>query len=144
MSRHPLVLLDGGHNRSKVEALAKVLQALRDQGEAERLTLVIGMMRDKKIDDVLDVLRPYFHKIITTAPDMERALPPDELAQLASERCPSAEIIPVNGADRSRRAVQLALATLKGREGLVITGSLYLAAEVRPSLSEYFSTHPKQ
>ena len=138
LSRRPLVLLDGGHNPSKVEALVKVLKDLRNYGEAGRLTLVIGMMRDKRIADVLDCLAPYFHRIVVTAPDMSRALPPAELAERASEHCSGAEIIAVDGTDCSRRAVKLAIESLEKEEGLVITGSLYLAAEVRPSLLELF------
>ena len=143
LSRRPLVLLDGGHNPSKVEALAKVLKDLQNYGEAGRLTLVIGMMRDKRIADALDCLDPYFHRIVVTAPDMSRALPPSELAELASEHCPGAEIVVVDGADCSRRAVKLAIASLEKEEGLVITGSLYLASEVRPSLLELFSLAEK-
>lgn len=134
-SRHPLVVLDGGHNLPKVKALEKVLMDLRACGEAGKLTLVMGMMGDKSIAEVLACLAPYFRRIIATAPDMGRALPPEELAQLASEHCPGSQVLSMDG---SRRALQYALDSLEEGEGLVVTGSLYLAAEVRPCLLERF------
>ena len=60
-----------------------------------------------------------------------------ELAALAAKHCEN-----VTAEENAALALEKALASLKEDEALVVAGSLYLAAELRPALMR-FKGHPK-
>lgn len=53
-------------------------------------------MADKDVEGILSVVEPHFHSVVVTALDSERAMPIDEVAELARQ---------VFGEDRGRGAV---------------------------------------
>lgn len=130
VSRQPLVLLDGGHNPGCAHALADALARFVPDG---RHTAILGMMEDKDWREYLRVLAPLFETVVCTAPDAPRALEPELLAQAArSLGCEA-----VTAAGGARHAVALAKERMGSEErALVVCGSFYLAAELRPLLRE--------
>lgn len=129
LRRHPLLLLDGCHNPDGASGLA---QTLADAGYADNLVAVIGMVVDKDCDGFLEKLEPCFAKVFTTAPATPRALSAEEMYKKARFHF-DAE---VGGtvAEAIRKAVDYADDNTLA--GVVVCGSLYLAAEVRPLLLE--------
>lgn len=81
LDTNPLVICDTGHNEAGIR---EVLQNIRNTGY-EHLHMVIGMVKDKDISTVLSLLPPeaayYFCQ-----PDLERALPSEELARQAGHQ----------------------------------------------------------
>ncbi len=78
------ILLDAAHN----PAGAKVLAAyLRDIGW-NRVTLIVGAMRDKDIAGMLRELLPHCAKVIATQPPSPRAASADEIAASARALAP--------------------------------------------------------
>ncbi len=67
----PTFIIDGAHNEDGAKSLAR---ALEKNFNNKKSTLLIGMLEDKDIDGVLDILMPYFDKVITTTPDNPRAI----------------------------------------------------------------------
>lgn len=123
LSREPLVLLDGGHN----PGCAKAIKALLDSFVPERKKIaVIGIMQDKDVETTMSILAPLFDEIITTAPDMPRALSPEKLAEKAGTYCGT-----VYPAESVEAAAKQALDRLDGKTVLVVCGSFYLAGEIR-------------
>ena len=129
LRRHPLLLLDGCHNPDGAAGLA---QTLADANYDGNLVGVIGMVADKDVDGFLQALSPCFDKVFTTAPLTPRALSAEELWQKARFHF-DAEI---GGAlpEAIRKAVDYA--DDHNLAGVVICGSLYLAADARPLLLE--------
>ncbi|MBE5037977.1 bifunctional folylpolyglutamate synthase/dihydrofolate synthase [Subdoligranulum sp. DSM 109015] len=129
LRRHPLLLLDGCHNPDGASGLA---QTLADAGYADNLVAVIGMVADKDCDGFLEKLEPCFAKVFTTAPATPRALSAEDMYQKARFHF-DAE---VGGtvAEAIRKAVDYADDNTLA--GVVVCGSLYLAAEARPLLLE--------
>lgn len=123
LSKHPLVLLDGGHNPGCALAMKNLLQ---DFEPDKRKIAVIGMMKDKDADATLSILAPLFDKIITAAPGMSRALSAKKLAEQAAQYCTD-----VQAADTAEAAAKEALALLNEETMLVICGSFFLAGEIR-------------
>lgn len=125
LSRDPLVVLDGAHNPDGARALA---QTLRD-AHLSGLTAVIGILDGKQPEQMLAVLSPYFARVYTVRPDSPRALSAQALADLAKRH-----FTRVTACESVEQAVRLAQED--PGSGLVICGSLYLAAEARALLTK--------
>lgn len=120
LQRRPLVILDGMHNPDGARALADVLRAGRVQG----LTAVMGVLQGKGEAEMLRALSPHLARVYAVQPSSPRALPAGQLAAAARQVCGQVSVwqdVPL--------AVQDALRTCQG--GVLICGSLYLAAQVR-------------
>ena len=121
LQRRPLVILDGMHNPDGARALADVLRA----GHVQGLTAVMGVLQGKGEAEMLRALSPHLARVYAVQPSSPRALPAWQLAAAARQVCGQVSVwqdVPL--------AVQDALRTCQG--GVLICGSLYLAAQVRP------------
>lgn len=127
LRRRPLLLLDGCHNPDGTAALAATLA---EAGYEGNLVGVIGLLADKKHDTMLENLAPCFDKVFTVAPDCPRALSAEDLQQEARFYL-DAE---VGGTVRQAIRKAVDYADNHNLAGVVVCGSLYLAAEARPIL----------
>jgi dihydrofolate synthase/folylpolyglutamate synthase len=115
----PPLLIDGAHNPA---GMAAMVASARELIGGRRCVAVFAAMRNKDVESMAAGLAQLTHEIVVTAPAVERATPPAELARLFD---PPAEIAGDVGTalDRARRRA--------GRDGVVVVcGSLYLAGEV--------------
>jgi dihydrofolate synthase/folylpolyglutamate synthase len=102
--------------------MAAMVASARELIGGRRCIAVFAAMRNKDVESMAAGLAELTHEIVATAPAVERATPPAELARLFD---PPAEIAGDVGTalDRARRRA--------GRDGVVVVcGSLYLAGEV--------------
>lgn len=127
LRRHPLLLLDGCHNPDGAKMLAATLTRADFE---ENLVGVLGVLADKDYKDMLSDLAPCFAKIYTVTPDCPRALSAEELQKEARFHTDAEAADSV--ADAIRKAVDYA--DENNLAGVVVCGSLYLAAEARPLL----------
>lgn len=119
---NPDIILDGAHNPDGAAALKEIMQKY-----SGNITAVIGMMKDKNVDEVLKTLLPHCKSAVTvTVENNPRAMSALELAQKAKEYCGDVE-----SAENLTEALKIAES--KG-ESVFIFGSLYLASAVRPRL----------
>ena len=124
LRKEPLLLLDGSHNPDGAEALADTLKEARCRG----LVAVMGMLKDKDVQEVLHTLAPCFERVYTVTPDCPRAMDAWELSELASK-----EDLRTTTCESLSDALDKAVASGKG---VVVCGSLYLAAQARPLMLE--------
>lgn len=127
LRRHPLLLLDGCHNPDGAKMLAATLTRADFE---ENLVGVLGVLADKNYKDMLSDLAPCFAKIYTVTPNCPRALSAEELQKEARFHTDAEAADSV--ADAIRKAVDYA--DENNLAGVVVCGSLYLAAEARPLL----------
>jgi dihydrofolate synthase/folylpolyglutamate synthase len=127
LRRHPLLLLDGCHNPDGARALAQTLQ---EAGYDGNLVGVLGVMRDKAYEEMLKIWEPCFDKVFAVAPGGPRALPAGELQKAAKFHFDAESAATV--AEGIRAAIRYA--DEHNLAGVVVCGSLYLAAEARPVL----------
>lgn len=127
LRRHPLLLLDGCHNPDGTKALADTLD---EAGYDENLVGVLGMLADKNHEQMLRNLSPLFAKAYTVTPTCPRAMTAEELQQEAKYHFDAEAAQSVT--DGIRKAI--AYADANNLPGVVVCGSLYLAAEARPYL----------
>ena len=113
------ILLDGAHNVGSAEMLRN---ALWEFSGAKRLTLVLGVMRDKDWQPMCRLLAPLSAKILLVPVASRRAASTAELAPACREANPAAEVV---------ECVSLAAALERAGYDpfVVVTGSLYLVGE---------------
>lgn len=117
------VLLDAAHNVDGARALARYLE----RWHPERPALVLGVMRDKDVTGIIEVLLPVVSSIVTTAANSPRALPARELAA----RVGAAGATHVDAEPDPIAAVERAL-TLN--PSVCVAGSMFLVGAVRSRL----------
>ena len=127
LRRHPPLLLDGCHNPDGAKMLAETLTRADFE---ENLVGVLGVLADKDYKDMLSDLAPCFAKVYTVTPNCPRALSAEELQKEARFHTDAEAADSV--ADAIRKAVDYA--DENNLAGVVVCGSLYLAAEARPLL----------
>ena len=112
-------LLDGAHNLGGAEALRT---ALRTHFPAEKLTLVLGILRDKDCGKICKLLAPLAQRIVTVPVNSQRTASPRQLAKLCRSANRKAKII-------EARSLKEALNKTAKDKFVVIAGSLYLIGE---------------
>jgi len=115
----PPLLIDGAHNPA---GMAAMVASARELVGGRRRVAIFAAMRNKDVESMAAGLSELTREIVVTAPAVERATPPADLAGLFD---PPAEVAAdvKTALDRARR--------LAGRDGVVVVcGSLYLAGEV--------------
>jgi dihydrofolate synthase / folylpolyglutamate synthase len=122
----PAVLLDVGHNPAGAWALRAAVSQ-RDHGQP--MTLVFSCLNDKPIAEMAQILFPLFDRIVVTAVNTPRSARVEELVAAAE-----ATGSQVQRAPDSVSALEEAIRLTPGDGLVVVTGSLYLVAEVRPAL----------
>jgi dihydrofolate synthase/folylpolyglutamate synthase len=82
LRRSPTVIADAAHNPAGVAATA---QALTESFTFDRIIGVVAVAEDKDVAGVLDELEPVLSEIVVTTNSSPRAMPADELAELARD-----------------------------------------------------------
>jgi len=128
ISKRPLVILDGAHNRVAAKALSMYIS---DHLADRSVTLVIGILDDKPYAVMLKSLLPACKKVVLTCPDIDRALPAEQLFPIAKEIIPDVEIISNVG-----KAVTHCIDTASPDEVICVAGSLYVVGEAKEALEK--------
>lgn len=121
-SKDPLILLDGAHN----EEGARALKAYIDDSVSTPIILVFALMRDKKIEEIAEVIFPLAEKVILTRFPYFRAVAPEEI-QKKTRKYRDKVVLESD----VFRAVQWAVREAKKQRTVVIAGSLFLVGEVK-------------
>lgn len=120
LGEHPLVICDTGHNLAGIqEVLANINATPHDQ-----LHIVIGMLKDKDVTSVLELL-PENAKYYFCQPDLERAMPAKELAEKASVFNLQGQVY-----QTVNSALSFAKTSAKPADMIFIGGSTFIVAEV--------------
>jgi dihydrofolate synthase/folylpolyglutamate synthase len=125
--RKPLVLLDGAHNPAGALALR---DHLIEKYPGRHWVVLNGFLGDKKIERIVPCFRKIAGTSIVTEPPSGRKQNGGRVFEIWEK-----EGIPVLWVNDWRRALELALRKAKAaRQGLLITGSLYLVGACREKL----------
>jgi dihydrofolate synthase/folylpolyglutamate synthase len=129
ISSQPPIMIDCAHNPDSAFALKEVIEKIL----RKRALFVFGVARDKKVEEMLEILSPVGRYFFTQARH-PRALPIEVLAsygkKLNLKFCAKKNVA---------QAIKTALAN-QGKEILVITGSFYVVGEAL----RFFKHHPAQ
>lgn len=123
ISENPLFIIDGAHNEDGALSLAK---AIDKNFKYRNLTLLIGMLEDKDIDSVLDILIPKFNKVITTTPDNPRAIDSSKLKDKILRYTDN--VVDKNDIEK---ALNYTLESSSDNDVIISAGSLYMIGSIR-------------
>jgi dihydrofolate synthase/folylpolyglutamate synthase len=122
-------LFDGAHNIGG----AKALRAYLDDFIDKPITMIFGMMKDKDVGAVAEILFPTASTLILTRPNNERAMSPSELASLALSYNDRSNVITTESV---AEALEIADKRSESDSVILITGSLYLVGEAQMLLRQ--------
>ena len=117
----PEIVLDVAHNPAGAWALRS---ALSERYGDRPLIFVFGVMRDKAISEMAEILFPLAEQVIVTRPENPRSASPEEIQKAAGRT--GAEIEPVADV---RSALEHAREAAGPQTVMVVTGSIYLVGE---------------
>ncbi len=125
--RAPTIVLDGAHNPEAWQAMKK---SLDKYFTCKKLFMVIGVMQDKDIARMIEILTPGAHTVIFCKPKMERAATKELIAQHIS-RTAANKILWIND---TVEALHAALKKAASDDLVCVTGSLFTVGEAREYL----------
>ena len=133
--RSPTVLLDAAHNPHGIQA---AIEAVQDAFTFSPLIGVVGVMADKDVEAIIRLLEPVFSEIICTQNSTPRAMPAEELGEIADDAFGTDRVTVIRRLDDAiERAIAYADAGGEGHEdaigsgGVLITGSVVTVGEAR-------------
>ena len=124
---NPEYVLDVAHNPAGAWALRSTLSgAYGDPGNGREITMVFGVMRDKAVREITEILFPIAGRVILTHANNPRSASPAEIRQAAARVAAGIDIEEAedvaSALDRAREVA--------GSGGLVVvTGSIYIVGE---------------
>lgn len=120
VSKKPYVIVDGAHNEQAWICLSKSLHKYFTNKE---FIYIIGVLRDKEYNKMVDILSPSMKYAVTVTPDNTRALDKEILAELIAKRG-----VLVDTANSNEEAIKLAKLKAGAEDVLVVCGSLSFIA----------------
>jgi dihydrofolate synthase/folylpolyglutamate synthase len=129
VGRHPLILLDGAKNVPGAQSAAAAIN--EEFGDATSRVLVVGMLRGKDPDDMLQALEAGKARlVIACPPPSPRAMAPEEVAAAANRLGVATEITA-----SVAEAVLLARQAAGPDDLILVTGSLYVVGAARAAFA---------
>lgn len=123
ISEKPLTIIDGAHNILGMKSLKKTTT---DILENKRILLCIGLLRDKDIDDILDIIIPTAHEVVVTEPLNERKMEAYDLKRKIENYR-----VPCNHFSDVQAAIKYIKDCGTNYDGILFAGSLYLIGVIR-------------
>ncbi len=128
LRQKPLFLLDGAHNAHGVRAAVESLRALLPE---RKVTLVLGILADKDVEEMLELLSPLAARAFVIRPESPRALPVESLCAMLEAR--GVEAVPC---ETVKQAVAAAAAAAGETGAVCALGSLYLSGAVKEAVKD--------
>jgi dihydrofolate synthase/folylpolyglutamate synthase len=132
--RHPNIVLDTAHNVPSMEALLNTLSEAFPNVKRKRV--VFAVSSDKQYPQMLDLLAKYVDELyLTKYGNNPRCISSEKLASTLDAVAPGTAYFRV---DKASDALELALAKTQPDDLLIVTGSVFLAGELQPTLLARF------
>jgi len=122
----PLILLDGAHNIAGMNSLKKTLE---EDFVYEKLILVLGILSDKSVKKMLEIITPIADAVIVTKSHNKRACSPSQLKEMTGKK-------DVVEKDKISDAIDYAKKIAKKQDLICVTGSLFTVGEAKDHLQK--------
>ncbi|WP_157975702.1 folylpolyglutamate synthase/dihydrofolate synthase family protein [Brachybacterium sp. YJGR34] len=129
----PTVLLDAAHNPAGALTL---VETVRENFRFTRTVGLVGILEEKDAEEILSVLESLLDQVVITQSSSPRAIPADRLADLARDVFEDEDRVSEQASLPDAIQIAVDLAESEGDQfgGVVVAGSVTLAAEVRDLL----------
>ncbi|MEA3424353.1 MAG: folylpolyglutamate synthase/dihydrofolate synthase family protein [Bacillota bacterium] len=128
LNKKPLIIIDGAHNTHGAKSLRDTIEHLL---KGRKVIGVIGILADKEVDEMLELVVPLFDEVIVTEPNSPRSMSYTELTSKVKKYNNH-----VLGYERILEAVIEARSKVGKDDVVLVFGSLYMIGEVRSILTE--------
>lgn len=134
VSEAPFIILDSAHNP---EAAGRLSCSLKELFPGKKITMIIGIMKDKDITGILKPILEISDSIIFTRPEGERAASPEEINKHATRLIKNNSAIKhvsVTLTDTVGEALRTAKKMWLDDSIICVTGSFYTTGKVKELL----------
>lgn len=129
LKKQPIFIVDGAHNIQGIKAAA---DSLKLYFKTEKITFIVGAMKDKNISEMMEELFPLAKEFICVMPPVPRAMSPEELANLLKGMGQKAKAY-----EDIEKACRDSIKSV-GKNGIVCAiGSLYMIHDIKESVNKY-------
>ena len=127
----PDILLDVAHNPAGAWTLRSAVSSMLDAHPRPATTLVFGVLRDKAISEMTQILFPLFDLVVVTPVDSPRTASAEEVVAAGASTGGSVE-----AATSAEAALTQAIAATPADGLVVVAGSVYLVGKIRGLLAK--------
>ena len=121
LGTRPFIVVDCAHNPHSIQ---KLCTAIKDHFPYDRLLLIIGTSINKDLSGMITELAPLTHHAFASFSDHPRALSPRIIYRELIDKG-----IPATLTTSAQEAIVLAMENLRSSDLLIVTGSVFIAAE---------------
>lgn len=130
ISKNPLVIIDGAHNPQGIEMLCHNLRKYFDFND---MYLIMGVLKDKDVEDMLSNISSMAKEIVTLTPNSPRALSSDELRNKIIQYNSNC-----NAGQNYKKAYNDVYNKANEDDLILVCGSLYMIGDFRKQIRKRF------
>lgn len=125
---NPIVIIDGAHNEAGVNAF---VNTVKSSLEGKKTVIVMGVLADKDVAKMVEILGQLDADFFTTEPDNPRKMSKEDLKDVFEKS--GKNVIGQGSPDEVIHFIN----TNKDYDAIVVVGSLYLIGEIRRKNNDY-------
>ncbi|KEH99547.1 folylpolyglutamate synthase [Clostridium botulinum] len=123
LKKNPLVVIDGAHN---IDGIKKLKESINLYLEYKNVILILGILTDKQVENMVEVITPMADKVICVTPHSDRAEIATELMKIVKKYNEDCEAV-----ESYEDAYMNALKYCEEDDLLLVSGSLYMIGDMR-------------
>jgi len=123
INNKPLVIIDGAHN---LDSFRKLAATIRKYLPEQQVLLIFGVSEDKKVEKMLNIIKPIIKTLIITRSDHPRAMEINKIEGIAAHLN-----IPFVIEENIKNAIGEALVRSDDLTAIVAAGSIFIAGAVK-------------
>lgn len=123
INKEPIIVLDGAHNLEGIEVLKR---SIDKYFKFNNLYLVIGILKDKEVEKMVEVITPSANKVYTLEPNSIRAEKAETLKEIIKKYNDNVESF-----EDYNKAIEDVLSKANEKDLILVCGSLYMIGSIR-------------
>jgi len=123
INNNPKVIIDAAHNLKGIEALKDTIDKYC---KYNKLYLLLGILKDKEVDKMVETIAPIADKIYTLTPNSIRAMEGEDLRKIVIKYNKNVENL-----ESYNNTIKEVLSFAKKDDLVIIAGSIYLIGDIR-------------
>lgn len=123
INNNPKVIIDAAHNLKGIEALKDTIDKYC---KYNKLYLLLGILKDKEVDKMVETIAPIADKIYTLTPNSIRAMEGEDLRKIVIKYNKNVENL-----ENYHNTIKEVLSFAKKDDLVIIAGSIYLIGDIR-------------
>ena len=123
ISTNPIVLIDGAHN---IDGIKKLDDSMRTYFKYNRIILILGILADKQVENMVEIIAKNAYKVITVAPNNDRAETAEDLCNVVKRYNANCE-----WEREYDKAYDKAVSYYENGDLILVCGSLYMIGDMR-------------